>query len=168
MLDRLITSKTRLRLLVKFFINVANEGYLRGLADEMNENTNAIRKELNNLSEAGYITRSEAQGKITYKANQQHPMFGLLQKLVRKYVGLDTIVERVLERSGDVQRVIVTGDYARGLDSGVVEVTVEGKALNEEYIRGLAEKLEIELHKAVNITLTPHHKGNGLTVFEAT
>ena len=55
MLNSLITSKTRLRLLVKFFINATNAGYLRGLATEMQENTNAIRKELNNLSEAGYI-----------------------------------------------------------------------------------------------------------------
>jgi predicted ArsR family transcriptional regulator len=58
MLDNLITSKTRLRLLVKFFLNAATEGYLRGLADELDENTNAIRKELNNLSEAGFIIRS--------------------------------------------------------------------------------------------------------------
>ena len=55
MLSSLITSKTRLRLLVKFFINAANDGYLRGLATEMDESTNAIRKELNNLNEAGFI-----------------------------------------------------------------------------------------------------------------
>ncbi|MSP85673.1 MAG: ArsR family transcriptional regulator, partial [Flavobacteriaceae bacterium] len=48
MLKTLITSKTRLRILVKFFINSANHGHLRGLADEMQESTNAIRKELNN------------------------------------------------------------------------------------------------------------------------
>ena len=106
MLQNLITSKTRLCLLVKFFVDVANEGYLRGLASEMNENTNANCKELNNLSQAEYTTRSKAQGKITYKTNQQHPMFGLLQKRVRKYIGLDTIVERVIKLSGDVQRVI--------------------------------------------------------------
>ena len=52
MLESLITSKTRIRLLVKFFVNAANAGYLRGLAQEMQENTNAIRKELNHLSEA--------------------------------------------------------------------------------------------------------------------
>jgi hypothetical protein len=167
MLESLITFKTRLRLLVKFFVNVANEGYLRGLAGEMNENTNAIRKELNNLSEAGYITQHEDQGKITYKANQEHTMFVLLQKLVRKYVGLDTIVERILERTGEVQRVIVTGDYAAGIDSGTVELTIEGKERNEQYIKGLTEKLEQERHKTVTITLTEHHQGKGLTVFQA-
>ena len=46
MLGELITSKTGLRLLIKFFFQ-ANRGYLNGLANEMGESTNAIRKELN-------------------------------------------------------------------------------------------------------------------------
>ena len=35
MLGELITSKTRLRLLTKFFVSQANRGYLNGLANEM-------------------------------------------------------------------------------------------------------------------------------------
>ena len=50
MLSSLITSKTRLRMLIKFFVSAANNGYLNGLANEFNESTNSIRKELNNLS----------------------------------------------------------------------------------------------------------------------
>ena len=55
MLETLITSKTRLRLLIKFFINIANKGYLNSLANEFGESTNSIRKELNNLTSAGYL-----------------------------------------------------------------------------------------------------------------
>ena len=65
MLETLITSKTRLRILVKFFINAANKGYLRGLAEEMHESTNAIRKELNNLEEAGYLKKEAVQNRIS-------------------------------------------------------------------------------------------------------
>lgn len=165
MLEHLITSKTRLRLLVKFFINAANEGYLRGLAVEMNENTNAIRKELNNLNEAGYLIRQEDHGKVIYKANKQHPMFGLLQKVVRKYVGLDTIVERVVERTGEVRRIIVTGDYARGIDSGTIEVAVEGDEMNESYIKGVVRKLEKEIQKNIQISFMSQFEGEGVTVF---
>ena len=50
MLESLITSKTRLRLLIKFFVNIANKGYLNSLASEFGESTNSVRKELNNLS----------------------------------------------------------------------------------------------------------------------
>ena len=69
MLGELITSKTRLRLLVKFFISQANKGYLNGLANEMGESTNSIRKELNHLYDAGYINKSKSNNKIEYKVN---------------------------------------------------------------------------------------------------
>ena len=58
MLDSIITSKTRLKLLIKFFVSSTNKGYLRGIAEEFNESTNAIRKELNQLSDAGYLSRT--------------------------------------------------------------------------------------------------------------
>jgi hypothetical protein len=57
LLGELITSKTRLRLLIKFFVSQANKGYLNGLATEMGESTNGIRKELNHLHEAGYLQK---------------------------------------------------------------------------------------------------------------
>ena len=73
MLNTLITSKTRLRLLIKFFISQANRGYLNGLASEMGESTNSIRKELNNLYQAGYINKIKKDNKIEYNVNTSHP-----------------------------------------------------------------------------------------------
>lgn len=166
MLSHLITSKTRLRLLVKFFMHAANEGYLRGLATEMNESTNAIRKELNHLSEAGLIVRREDEQRITYQANPSHPFFGLIQQMVRKYLGLDTIVEQVLHRLGDVRRVILVGDYAQGIDSGSIEVVVEGEVLNVDYITQLAHKISQEIQKQVHIVPVQQFKGVGVVIFE--
>ena len=68
MLGELITSKTRLRLLIKFFVSQANRGYLNGLANEMGESTNAIRKELNQNG-AGYLEKIKLYNKVEYKAN---------------------------------------------------------------------------------------------------
>src|SRR6476620_1125969 len=98
MLESLITSKTRIRILVKFFINVANNGYLRGLAEELNESTNSIRKELNNLLDAGYLEKEAIQSKVVYNANTKHPLFTILQKIVRLHIGLDAMVEMILQR----------------------------------------------------------------------
>ena len=75
MLETLITSKTRIRLLVKFFINAATNGHLRGLADEMNESTNAIRIELNKFEESGLLTSYSESNKKIFKANTSHPLF---------------------------------------------------------------------------------------------
>ena len=64
MLNKIITSKTRLRLLIKFFISQANKGYLNGLAAEMGESTNSIRKELNHLHSAGYLSKIKKDNKV--------------------------------------------------------------------------------------------------------
>ena len=52
MLNTLISSKTRLNLLIRFFLNLAKKSHLRGIANDLNESTNSIRLELNNLTNA--------------------------------------------------------------------------------------------------------------------
>lgn len=153
MLETLITSKTRLRLLVKFFVNEANRAHMRGLAGEFNESTNAIRKELNNLSAAGYLEKKSVGNRVDYRANTQHPLFKSLQQIVRKYLGLDAIVEKVIERMGAVQQVWLIGDYAKGKDSGMIEVLVLGHDLHEEYAEHIARKLEGMIARRIHITL---------------
>lgn len=165
MLNDLITSKTRLQLLVKFFISAANSGYLRGLALEMSENTNAIRKELNHLSEAGYILRDAGTAKIMYRANTAHPLFATLQQLVRKHLGIDQIITQVLERMGTVSKIYLIGAYAKGIDSGTIEVVVEGAEVNQAYLEQLAPKIQQEIKKEVQFTVTTHYIGDGLLIF---
>lgn len=166
MLDSLITSKTRLRLLVKFFINTANRGHMRGLAEEFNESTNAIRKELNNLSDAGYLEKEAQQNRVSYRANIRHPLFGSLQDIVHKYLGLDRIVETVLQRMGDVEQVVITGDYAEGRDTGTIEVTLVGPSLNTDYVAQLAPKVEGVIARKVVFTLSNVKITDGLIVYE--
>ena len=130
MLGELITSKTRLRLLIKFFVSQANRGYLNGLATEMGESTNSIRKELNHLQSAGYLDKVKVDNKVEYKANTQHPLFDVLQKVVLKHLGLEDIVDTVLERMGAVKEIILVGDYVHGNDSGKIEIFLIGEQLN--------------------------------------
>ena len=121
MLGELITSKTRLRLLVKFFISQANKGHLNGLATEMGESTNSIRKELNHLYAAGYIEKTKVNNKVEYNVNVSHPLYETLRSVVFKHLGLEDIIETVLERMGDVEHILISGDYAKGIDSGNIE-----------------------------------------------
>ena len=169
MLNELITSKTRLRLLIKFFISQANRGYLNGLATEFNESTNSIRKELNHLSKAGYLEKHKDNNKVEYKANTQHPLFDVLQKVVFKHLGLEEIVERVLERMGPVQKILLVGDYAQGLDSGTIDVVLIGNQLNTEYIAALEEKVESLIDRKVNFYLAtkPNPNQNNILLYES-
>jgi hypothetical protein len=153
MLGELITSKTRLRLLIKFFISQANRGYLNGLATEMGESTNSIRKELNHLEGAGYLDKIKVDNKVEYKANINHPLYDVLRKVVLKHLGLEDVVEKVLERMGAVKEIILVGDYALGIDSGKIEVFLIGEQLNMDYIAQLEEKIEKLIMRKISFYL---------------
>ena len=153
MLDSLITSKTRLRMLIKFFINTANKGYLNGLANEFNESTNSIRKELNNLSAAGYLLKVKSDNKVIYNANKTHPLFKVLQKVVRQHLGIEDIIDSVLDNLGDVRSVAIVGDYAKGIDSGLIEVLLLGNKINTDYVKDLSIKIENKITRKVSFKI---------------
>ena len=164
MLNKLITSKTRLRLLIKFFINQANRGCLNGLATEFNESTNSIRKELNHLSGAGYLKRYKDNNEVAYKANTNHPMFEILQKVVFKHLGLEEIVEHVMAKMGDVRQIHLLGDYAKGLDTGTIEVMLIGENLDTSYISSLEKKIEKLIERKVHFIISNRKSSEQKTI----
>ena len=80
-------------------------------------------------------------------------VFEVLRKVVLKHLGLEDIVETVLERMGDVEEIILVGDYAKGNDNGLIEVFLIGKELNMEYIAQLEEKIENLIGRKVSFYL---------------
>ncbi|MDB4768393.1 ArsR family transcriptional regulator [Flavobacteriaceae bacterium] len=147
--------------MIKFFVSQANRGYLNGLATEMGESTNAIRKELNHLHDAGYLQKEKSNNKIQYKANTKHPMFSVLQKVILKHLGLEDAVEIVLERMGDVEQIILIGNYAKGIDSGKIEIIIVGQDLNTSYVKNLEEKLEKLISRKITFFLSASHSLSG-------
>ena len=80
---------------------------------------------------------------------------------------MDSLVSTILERMGGVNRVIVVEDYAQGLDSGEIEVVIEGDHLNTAYLDKLSRKIENKIGRKINILITSaYHKG-GLTLYDA-
>ena len=166
MLSSLITSKTRLRMLIKFFVSAANNGYLNGLASEFNESTNSIRKELNNLSDAGYLQKSKINNKIIYNANTSHPMFEVLQKIVRQHLGMEEIVETVIKKIGNVDQIALIGDYAKGIDSGNIEIVINGSKVNNEYLKNIKPKIKIQIGRKVSFLLNQKLDSKSVILYE--
>jgi len=153
-LESLITSKTRIKLLLKFFSNSANEAYLRALADEFGESTNAVRVELNRLTEAGLLQSENAGNTVLYKANKQSPVYNEIRNLVSKYLGFDQIIESVLGRLGNLQLAVVVGDYARGVDSGVIDLRLVGE-VDLKYLQQLIPKAEQAIGRKIRFSVQP-------------
>ena len=168
MLESLITSKTRLRLLIKFFLNIANKGYLNSLANEFGESTNSVRKELNNLSSAGYLEKHNENNKVIYKANASHPLFKIIQKIVHKHLGIEEILETVSNRIGEVKKIMLLGDYAKGIDSGLIEILIVGDNINKIYLDQISPKIEKKIKRKVNFYVSKNQlKHQSLVIFEA-
>ena len=168
MLESIIRSKTRLNLLVKFFVNIANKGYLNSLANEFGESTNSVRKELNNLSSAGYLLKKDNNNKVIYSANTKHPLFSTIQSIVRKHLGIEEILERIINQIGPINKIILLGDYARGIDSGVIDILIVGDNINKKYLDQIKPKIEKEIKRKINfLTSSTGTSQYGLVLFES-
>jgi hypothetical protein len=148
MLDTLITSKTRIKLLVKFFLNKNNSAYLRNLESEFGESSNAIRVELNKFEEAKLLTSEQIGNKKIYKANHTHPLFLDIQNILMKYTGLDQIIDQVVEKLGEVHQVYLIGDLGKGIESPIIDLLFVGN-INKAYLTALVGKTEKLIGKKV-------------------
>jgi hypothetical protein len=147
-------------LLIKFFISQANKGYLNGLANEMGESTNSIRKELNHLFDAGYLKKVKNDNKVEYQVNSKHPLYETLRNVVLKHLGLEDIVDAVLEKMGNVNQILLVGDYAEGKDTGNIEIFLIGKNLDMNYINQLEPKIEKIIDRKVSFYLSSKFLSN--------
>jgi hypothetical protein len=153
LLGPLITSKTRLKLLLRFFLNQNLSGYLQGLSKELDENTNSIRVELNRLEEAGLLASKLDGRRKLYRVNPSHPLTSDLTSIVRKVSGIDALVNRVVGRLKGLEQVWVCGDLAQGLQSEHIECILVGEALDREYIEQLCIRVEELTEKTVQATV---------------
>lgn len=135
--------------MLKFFLNTEAKGYLRGLEAEFGESSNAIRVELNRLEEAGILSSENEGNKRLFFVNKKHPLFIPIYNLVRSYVGIDTVIEKVVERLGNVNEVYLTGNFAKGLDSQVLELALVGSDIDAEYLEFLSGKASKIIHRII-------------------
>ena len=140
---------------MRLFLNPGNSAHLRGLADEFEESTNSVRLELNRFEEAGMITSENRGNKKLYKANNGHPLFRDINSILLKYIGVDQIMEVVIGRMGELEMVYMTGDYAMGKDSGLIDLIFIGE-INKEYLVNVVEKAEGLVQKKIRyLTYVP-------------
>jgi len=136
-----ISSKTRVKLLLKFFLNTRTTSYLRDLAKEFDESTNAVRIELNRLEQAGMLTSYNSGNKKLYKADQGYPLFDEIQDIVKKHLGIDQIIETVVHRLGNLEAAYLTGPFSAGIDAPIIDLILVGK-LRVNYLAQLIGKAE--------------------------
>src|SRR4030095_2517156 len=126
MIETLISSKMRIKLLLKFFLNSQSRSYLRGLESEFGDSTNAIRLELNRFEKAGMLKSYTEGNRKYFQANTDHPLYNEVHNILMKYLCFEKIIDTVIERLGEIRQVYIIGQFANGIDSPVIDLLFTG------------------------------------------
>ena len=148
----LITSKTRIKILMRLFLNPNQNAYLRELADEFNASPSQVREELRQLNDAGFLESHKNGRQIQYQANQEHPLFHELRSMVQKALGMDRILDSILERLGNLEEAYLLDDYAEGKDTGIIDLVIVGD-IDPKNLNDLVQKTERYIDRKIR-TLT--------------
>lgn len=148
MIETLISSKTRIKLLLKFFLNSKTTAYLRSLESEFGDSSNAIRIELNRLEKAGMLTSRMNGNKKIFRADTSHPLYEEIHRILMKHIGLDRIIANVIERLGDVNKVFLVGEFSRGIDSPIIDLLFIGN-IDKAYLISLIDKAEEIINRKI-------------------
>lgn len=156
MIETLISSKTRIKLLIKFFLNSNTTAYLRNLEEEFGESTNGIRLELNKFEKAGFLNSFTEGNKKIFTANTKHPLFQDLNRIIMKMVGVEYIMDYILQRVGNLEKVYLVGQLAKGQNADIIDIVLIGKDLNKPFLLEQIEKAEKKIDKKIrHLVFTP-------------
>lgn len=157
----LISSKTRIKLLVRLFFNPKTRSYLRELAKEFGVSTNSVREELNQLTDTKLL-KSERNGRqVYYTANVDHPLFPELKSMVSKVMGIDQVIDGIVNRLGDLELAYLIDDYAEGKDTGIIDLLLVGE-IDQYHLTDLSRKTERYIKRKIRSLVLSRKEYNEL------
>ena len=161
LLSGIISSKTRIKILMRFFFNPMTRSYLRELAKEFNVSSNAVREELNQLTNTNLL-RSEKNGRqVYYMANTEHSLFPELKSMVGKVMGIDQVIDGIVSRLGELEKAYLIGDYAEGKDTGIIDILLVGN-VDQYHLNDLSRKTECYINRKIRSLVLDHEEYRAL------
>ena len=100
-----------------------------------------MREELNQLKNTNLL-KSERNGRqVYYKANEEHPLFPELRSMVSKVMGIDQVIDGLVNRLGNLEKAYLMDDYAEGKDTGIIDLLLIGN-INHYHLNDVVQKTE--------------------------
>jgi DNA-binding transcriptional ArsR family regulator len=115
--------------------------YLRELAKEFGVSSNSVREELNQLTQTKLLKAERDGRQVFYSANEAHPLFPELRSMVTKVMGIDQVIEGIVNELGHVEMAFVIDDYAEGKDTGIIDLVLVG-SIDQNHLNYLIIRTE--------------------------
>jgi predicted nucleotidyltransferase len=154
MLERLFTSRVRVRLLTLFITHPSESFYIRQITRITGETYNNIRQELQNLAALGFIQEERQANALYYKVNTEHFLFPEIKILILKTEAVGDRLREALSTLGNIQVAFLYGSTAKGTDfpSSDIDLMVIGE-VNLDVLDKMINTIEEEIGRTVNYTL---------------
>lgn len=149
--------KARRRILALLFGRPDESFYLREIARTTDVALRSVQRELQNLTQAGLITRSQRGQQVYFQADRNAPVFEDMRRLMEKTIGLAAPLRAALatlESRGDVALAFVHGSVASGQHGSAsdVDLMVVGETSLKDVavaLRDAQDRLEREINPSV-------------------
>lgn len=138
MLEQIISSTARTKILRFFCVNPNEKFFIRELARRLRIQLNSIRRELNNLEDFGFLASEEKDGKKYYFANQEFILFPEINNLVFKTLALEEMnTASKMSKVRGLKLLIFTGILTKVPTS--TDVLIVGKVNQKEFDKYLGK-----------------------------
>lgn len=154
MLNKLFSSKTRIKILAEFFSNPDKTRYVREMERQTCEDYKSIVRELNNLEKIGLLkARKEANLKY-YSMNKNFLLYEELKSIFRKTYGAEGVLKEALSGENDIDFAFIYGSVASGTETAEsdIDLMVIGDILVEQLLKATKEP-ESLLGRDINISV---------------
>jgi predicted nucleotidyltransferase len=156
MLEKLITSRTRSKLLELFLSKPHLEIHLREISRRIDENINSTRRELNHLVELSLLISRKDGNQRYFKMNMEHPIYPELKNIYLKTVGIGNVIrDKIIDNEiGEIQFCFIYGSYARNAETfdSDIDLFVVG-SVDENKIIPIINNLEKQFNREINYVL---------------
>ena len=116
--DLLFPNQYRRKVLGLLLMRPEQQIHLRELARVIGAAPGTLKKELDALCEAGLLRAERVGNQVRFCANTAHPVFPVLQALIRKTIGLaDALRLSLAPLAGRIDAAFVFGSMASGTES---------------------------------------------------
>jgi len=161
LLSDLITSKTRVKILALFLDNPNDMFHVREVVRRVDEEINAVRRELIHLEKKGILKREPRVNRVYYYLDKNYPHFFDLLSIQAKNTGLGANIIKNRIRLGKIKFAMLSGKFARGIRDNPEEVDllVVGTVVLPELSLLIKEEEEKRKHE-INYTVMTEEEFN--------
>lgn len=122
MLQELLVSEVRLKILKLFILQPDKSFHVRAIVREVGAEINAVRRELENLTGISLLRRRQSSNKIFYTVDTAHMFYADLLSLLAKEAGLGASVLKHTRELGDMQFAVISKGFLRGRAASPLDV----------------------------------------------